>query len=298
MQAVLAYLDRTDPRAAARARARYACFEDYGEDPHVYGYATNFDLSRACEDEVVSQLVELQRRRTERMAHEGLVADDEAFAAEQNARVVANAERYYREMFGGRVDTWNIRDRHMVDTLDALAAYLTKRNDQPAKIVVWAHNSHLGDARTTQMGESGQLNIGQLVRERHPGASISIGQTTSLGTVSAASDWDRPVERMQLVPPRDDSYEALLSETGFPRFFLDLRRHHGLRDALAEARLERAVGVVYRPQTERQSHYFRARLSHQFDMIMHFSSTRAVEPLERTAEWIEGELPETYPSAL
>ncbi len=297
MQAVLAYLQRVDPRAAERARERYACFEDLSLDPQAYGYAASFDLTRACEDEAVAQLLELRRLRQENVMRDGYVdAKDEAFAAEQDARVVVDAERYYRHMFGGRVDTWNLRDTHMVDTLDALMTHLGRRG--PAKIVVWAHNSHVGDARATQMGTQRQITVGQLVRERHPGRAVSIGLLTSLGTVSAASAWDRPVERKTILPPRNGSYEQLFSEVGLPRFFLDPRRFHGVRDALAAVRLERAIGVIYRPDTERLSHYFEARLPDQFDMVLHFDHTRAVEPLERTAEWQPAELPETYPSAL
>jgi erythromycin esterase-like protein len=260
-------------------------------------------MTPSCEDDVVAELVELSRRRSEGA---GAAADDSAdgdadaderFAAEQNARVVQRAEHYYRAMFGGRVDTWNLRDTHMTDTLDAIAAHLRGRGG-PAKIVVWAHNSHLGDARATQTSEIGQLNVGQLVRERHPGRSVSVGLTTSVGTVSAASAWDSPVERKRVRPPLGDSYEELFSEVGLPRFFLDLRKFHGLRHQLQRRRLERAIGVIYKPESERLSHYFSASLPDQFDLVLHFDRTRAVEPLERTAPWQAGELPETYPSTL
>ncbi|MDB4966294.1 MAG: hypothetical protein JWN44_1983 [Myxococcales bacterium] len=296
MQAVLAFLHRVDPRAAERARGRYACFEDSSLDPHVYGFATNLGLTPACEDAAVAQLVELQRLRQRKVARDGYVDEDEAFGAEQDARVVVNAERYYREMFGGRTDSWNLREMHMVDTLDAIVAHLGRQG--AAKLVVWAHNSHVGDARATQMHAQGQITVGQLVRERHPGQSVSIGLMTSLGTVSAASEWEEPVERKTILPPRTGSYEELFSEVGFARFFLDPRRFHGLKDALAVERLERAIGVIYKPETERVSHYFDARLPDQFDMVVHFDQTRAVEPIERNAEWRPEELPETYPSSL
>jgi erythromycin esterase-like protein len=295
MQAVLAHLDRVDPAAAAIARERYACFEEFGDDPHAYAYATRFDLSRSCEDEVVAQLVEMQRRRGR--LRDGILAEDEQFAAEQNARVVARSEAYYRAMFGGRVNTWNLRDTHMADALDDLLAHLLRRG--PAKLVVWAHNSHLGDARATSMGDVGELNLGQLVRQRHRGRSIHVGLTTSVGTVSAASDWDLPVERKTVRPPLDKSYEALFHSVELPRFFVDLRPDDApaIR-ALGQPRLERAIGVIYKPETERYSHYFRAQLREQFDLLLHFDHTRAVEPLERTGRWEIGELPETYPSSL
>jgi erythromycin esterase-like protein len=299
MQEVLRYLDRADPEAAARARERYACFEQFGDDPNSYAYAAGLGLTRTCEEEVVAQLVDLLRRRSELMARAGGDDDDldtEQFAAEQNARVVLRAEEYYRAMFAGRVDTWNLRDTHMVDTLDQLLLRLG--GGGRAKLIVWAHNSHLGDARATDMGAGGQLNVGQLVRERHPNRSLSVGLFTAQGTVSAAGDWGEPVERKTVVPARYDSYEELFSHVGLPRFYFDPRRFHGIRDQLAERRLERAIGVIYRPETERLSHYFGAQLPDQFDVLLHFDHTRAVEPLERTATWREPEPPETYPSAL
>jgi len=296
MQTVLAYLTRVDWGAAERARHRYASFEDLSLYPPAYGYASHFGMARAYEEQVVAQLVELQRMQKERVDRDGYVDDDEVFAAAADARVVANAERYYRELLGDHIDPWSLRDAHLTDTLDALHAHLSRR--EPAKIVVWAHNSHVGDARATELDARGQLTLGRLVRERHPGQSVSIGLTTSRGTVSAASEWEQPVERQRIRPPRTGSYEELFSEVGFARFFLDPRRVHDLEDALADERLERAIGVVYKPETERLSHYFEARLSHQFDLVLHFDETRAVEPLERTTEWRPDELSETYPSTL
>jgi erythromycin esterase-like protein len=210
--------------------------------------------------------------------------------------VVARSEAYYRAMFGGRVNTWNLRDTHMVDTLDALLQHLLRCG--PAKLVVWAHNSHLGDARATSMGDVGELNLGQLVRQRHRGRSIHVGLTTAVGTVSAASDWDLPVERKTVRPPLDGSYEALFHTVELPRFFLDLRDDDAAIRALGQPRLERAIGVIYKPENERYSHYFHAQLREQFDLLLHFDHTRAVEPLERTGRWEIGELAETYPSSL
>jgi erythromycin esterase-like protein len=294
MEAVIAYLDKIDPEAAWRARHRYACFENYGEDPQTYGYAAGFGLGQSCEDEVVDQLVEMQRRAFDLARRDGRVAPDEFFYAEQNARLVVNAEEYYRSMFRGRASSWNLRDRHMADTLQALARHFEEQG-HAAKIIVWEHNSHLGDARATQMGWGGELNVGQLARERYGRETVLIGFTTSWGTVTAASNWDAPAERKRVRPALPGSYEDLFHETGLAKFMLNLRS--GTQAAvLREPRLERAIGVIYLPETERQSHYFHARLSDQFDAVLHFDETRAVEPLERTVEWETGEVAETFPS--
>jgi erythromycin esterase-like protein len=297
IEAVLTYLDKVDPEAARRARFRYSCFEDFGEDTQAYGFAATFGLTETCEDEAVNELKELRQRAAEYAQRDGWVADDEFFFAEQNARLVKNAEQYYRSMFRGHTLSWNLRDRHMAETLDALVAYLDRQGPR-AKIVVWEHNSHLGDARATESGESGRLNVGQLVRERYGREAVIIGFTTYTGTVTAASDWDAPAERKHVRPAAPQSYEWLFHQTPLPRFLLVTRENERLAETLRAERLERAIGVIYRPQTERLSHYFRARLSDQFDAVMHFDQTQAVEPLERTARWEAGELPETYPYGL
>jgi erythromycin esterase-like protein len=299
MEAVLKYLDKTDPEAARRARERYACFEHFEMDAQAYGYATAQGAIEACEDAVVEQLLELQRRAAEYSGRDGRVAADKYFYAEQNARLVKNAEEYYRSMFRGRVRSWNLRDSHMAETLDELAAHLG-REDGPAKIVVWAHNSHLGDARATEMSSRDEHNLGQLVRQKHGRDSRLIGFSTYTGTVTAASDWDKPAERKRVRPALQDSYEALLHEAstqGAPDFLLDPCAK-GVSQILLEPRLERAIGVIYRPETERWSHYFYASLPRQFDAVLHFDHTRAVEPLEREAGWERGEAPETFPSGV
>ena len=293
MAAVLAYLENVDPAAARRARHRYACFDHFGEDTQAYGYATGFGLSRSCEQEVVSQLVELRQRRARALAPDA----DGWFYAEQNARLVRNAEEYYRTMFLGRVSSWNLRDRHMMETLDALDAHLG-RDGRPPKIVVWEHNSHLGDARATDMGHLGELNVGQLVRERHGRDAALVGFTTYAGTVTAASDWDAPAERKRVRPALAGSYEALLHEVGIPRFLVPLRTSAPAANMLRTPRLERAIGVVYKPETELQSHYFHATMPEQFDAVLHFDESRAVEPLERSSDWETGEAPETYPTGM
>jgi erythromycin esterase-like protein len=296
--AVLEYLDRVDPPAAARARDRYACFEEIGgTDPQAYGRAAALGMSPTCEREALAQLIEIQRAAGKYARRDSRKTRDALFFAEQNARLVRNAERYYRAMFRGRALSWNLRDRHMAETLRELARFLGPRPED-ARIVVWAHNSHLGDARSTEMASRRELNVGQLVRAEVGAQAVLVGFTTYSGTVTAASDWDGPAERKRVRPALADSYEALFHDLGIPNFLLDLRGERTDASVLAEPRLERAIGVIYRPETERDSHYFYVRLPHQFDVVIHCDETRAVEPLERTALWEKDELPETYPSAL
>jgi erythromycin esterase-like protein len=296
MAAVLEYLKKVDPEAAKTARNRYSCFDHFGEDAQSYGYAANYDAHFSCEDEVVKQLVELQRRAAEYANRDGFIARDEYFFAEQNARLVKNAEEYYRAMFKGRVSSWNLRDRHMAETLHALAAHLESEN-QSAKIVVWAHNSHLGDARATEMGERGEWNVGQLVRERYKNDACLIGFTTHTGTVAAANNWDEPAQLKRVRPAHKDSYERIFHETDLPQFFLNLRDKE-MEELLRQPQLERAIGVIYRPETERVSHYFTAVLSEQFDGVIHFDETRAVEPLDKTSSGTHEDAPETFPEGL
>ena len=293
IDAVLAYLEKVDPDAAKRARGRYSCFDHFSREPQEYGYAATVGAIESCEDEVVEQLVELQRKGTEFLSRDREVAAEELFFAEQNARLVKNAEKYYRSMFRGRASSWNLRDQHMVETIDALVAHLD--GSRQPKAIVWAHNSHLGDARATEMSQHGELNVGQLVQERFGSEAVLIGFSTDHGTVTAASDWGARAERKRVRPALQGSYEKLFHETGLPRFWINLRDADEKIDVLREPRLERAIGVIYRPETERLSHYFQARLSKQFDAVIHIDETHAVEPLERTSIWDEGELPETYP---
>jgi erythromycin esterase-like protein len=294
MDAVLQYLDKVDPAAARRARERYACFEHFGEDVQAYGYTAGFGLTEPCEKDVVAQLVDLRRRAADYAARDGRVAEDDYFQAEQNARLVRNAEQYYRAMFQGRVTSWNLRDTHMADTLDALAAHHVRQGRSP-KVVVWAHNSHVGDARATRMGREGELNLGQLVRERHPGEAFLVGFSTHAGTVTAAPDWGAPAEHKRVRPSLPDSYERLFHDTRQDRFLL--LSPEGVA-ALERPRLQRAIGVIYRPDTERLSHYFEARVGRQFDAVLHYDVTRAVEPLDRGSLWDPREPPETYPTGI
>jgi erythromycin esterase-like protein len=296
MAAVLAYLDKVDPEGAKRARYRYSCFDQFGENTQAYGYAASFGLTESCEREAVGQLVELRRLATEYASRDGRVAADDFFFAEQNARLVKDAEEYYRTMFRGHESSWNLRDCHMADTLEYVMAFLTRQGSRP-KIVVWEHNSHIGDARATEMTNRGEINVGQLARERYKNEAVLIGFTTHSGTVTAATDWDGPAERKRVRPALPDSYEALFHDIGPSRFFLDFR--DGRAQSLREPRLERAIGVVYRPETERVSHYFQASLPAQFDAILHFDQTRAVEPLQPTVHWQKDqEAPETFPSGV
>jgi erythromycin esterase-like protein len=297
MKAVLRYLEKVDPEAAKRARERYSCFDHVGEDTQAYGLMTRLNLSKSCEEEVVSQLVELLRRAGDYTRSGGQLAEDELFYAAQNARLVKNAEAYYRSVFLEEVSSWNLRDLHMAETLDALVTHLGRKGSW-AKLAVWEHNSHLGDARATDMGQRGELNVGQLTRERYGNEAVLIGFTTHHGTVTAASDWDRPAERKRARPALAGSYEALFHAARPDRFLLVLNEGGTMAEQLRSPRLERAIGVIYRPETERQSHYFRARLADQFDAVLHFDETCAVKPLESTAEWETGELPETFPFAV
>lgn len=296
MQAVLSYLDATDPDAALRARQRYACFDHAREDSQAYGYAASFGLARSCEDEVVQQLRELNQRFTGLPPTPGMERD-EAFFAQQNARLVRNAEEYYRTMFRGRVLSWNLRDSHMVETLQALDRHLATAEGRP-KIAVWAHNSHLGDAGATEMGEAGEWNVGQLMRDRYHEQAVLVGLSTHHGTVTAASDWDQPARRKRVRAGLAGSWEDVLHQTATSRFLLPLRDNPALHRLAAPQRLQRAIGVIYRPETERQSHYFLTRLPQQFDALIHVDDTTALEPLDHGPVWHSVEPPETYPSGV
>ena len=293
--AVLDYLDRVDPEAAAVARVRYGCFSPWEKDPATYGRAAITGQMKDCETEVVATLKDLLDKQMGYLKNDGVAY----FDAAHNARVVQNAEQYYRVMYQGSRESWNLRDQHMYDTLQSLLSH----GCEDAKAVVWAHNSHVGNASATEMGLRGEYNIGQLVRQDYGDAAYVIGFGTDHGTVAAASNWDDPVEFKSVRPSHADSYERLCHEAGHPSFLLPLRPReradggNDLRDALTEPHLERAIGVIYRPETELLSHYFQACLPLQFDEYIWFDDTRAVEPLP-VHEPSRGELPETYPFGL
>ncbi len=298
MNAVVRYLDDVDPDAAERARQRYGCFDHYGPEPQAYGFAT-MGAAADCEDQVVAQLVDLEQHRAQVLASDGLLAEDEFFFAEQNARVAKNAEEYYRAMFRGRASSWNLRDEHMAETASAMSNHLARGGRAP-KVIIWAHNSHLGDARATSMSRRGEHNVGQLLRQRYGAQVLNVGLTTYSGTVTAASHWGEHAEYKRVRPGLDTSLEALFHRVDAPNFVLETGADAELAEALAEPRLERAVGVIYRPQSERASHYFQARVSEQFDWIVHLDTTRALVPLDPSTLWLDtaGEdidLSETFP---
>lgn len=298
IEAVVNYLDKVDP-AAARARQHYSCFEYCDSaNPQEYGYATTLGISPSCEREVIRQLVELQQRRFDYLKRDGYVADEDFFCAEQNAKLVIDAEKYYRTIFQERTASWNIRDRHMTDTLFALTDHLSTQRQEQAKVVVWAHNSHIGDARATEMGSKGEWNLGQLVRESHGSDSVLIGFSTYKGTVTAASGWDGFTEQKNVRPAAKESYESLFHEIGISNFMLLLRDNKELAHHLDMSRLQRTIGVLYLPQNEQKSHYLFSKLPEQFDAMIHLDNTRALKPLETSSLWHQGEVFETYPTGL
>lgn len=288
IEAVLKYLDEMDADAARSARARYGTLTPWQQNPIAYGRAVLAGRYESSEQAVVAMLRDLLAHRLDYAKNDG----ERFFDAAQNARVVANAERYYRSIYYGSVESWNLRDSHMFDTLESLLAFYGPKS----RGIVWEHNSHVGDAAATEMKARGEHNIGELCRKKYGDAVYIVGFGTDHGTVAAASDWDEPMEVMQVRPARPDSYERICHEASRPAFTVALRtpKHPALRDELAEARLERAIGVVYRPDTERQSHYFHAVLPEQFDEYIWFDETRAVTPIEGPVLHV-GDAPETYP---
>jgi protein-L-isoaspartate(D-aspartate) O-methyltransferase len=289
IDAVLNYLDDVDPPTAQLARERYGCLTPWQSDPAAYGKAALTGQYRTCERDVVRMLEDLLSKKMEYARN----ASEAFFDAKQNAQLIADAERYYRVMYYGSHESWNLRDTHMFATLQSLLKF----RGAESKAVIWAHNSHIGDASFTEMSARGELNIGQLCREEWGDSVYSIGFGTDSGTVAAASFWDGPMEVKNVRPAHEDSYEFLCHETGKPRFLLPLRHAdpQRLRAELLKPRLERAIGVIYRPETELASHYFQAVLPQQFDEYAWFDQTTAVQPLA-TRE-VEG-MPDTYPFGL
>lgn len=288
IHAVIAYLERHDVGAVAQARELYGCLLPWRDEPQTYGRAVEHGHMQGCETVVVEELRALLARRMQFIAEDG----DAFFDAEQNARIVRAAEQYYRAMYRGSAASWNLRDRHMFDTLQRLMAH-----HEDARAVVWAHNSHVGNAAATAMGWNGEFNIGELARAAYGDQVVLIGFGTDRGTVAAASDWGSLMEIKQVRPARDDSWEAAFRRTGHARSLTDWRgsSRGDLRKALSQALLERAIGVVYRPQSELASHYFKAVLADQFDAFVWFEETRAVTPLG--PERPQG-VPETWPFGL
>ena len=289
MHAVVSYLDHVDPQASERARYRYGCLSPWQEDPAKYGQAVVHAGLDPCEASVVQQLKEMLARRLDWIEKDG----EAWFDAAQNARIVRAAERYYRSMYQGANESWNLRDRHMFDTLQAVTA----NRGYGTKAVVWAHNSHVGNAAATAMGWRGQFNIGELARVAYGDGAVLAGFGTDTGTVAAASDWGADMEVKTVRPARTDSYEHVFKRTGVSRSLTDWRSpgRSRIKEILQRPRLERAIGVVYRPETELYSHYFEAVLSEQFDCWVWFEQTSPVTPLGH--EKPHG-APETYPFGL
>lgn len=280
MQAVINYLDKADPEAAKRARYRYACFDHLGLDPQAYGYLASKGI-KSCTKETMEQLLEFQSKSFQDTRNNGAV-EEELLYATQNARVVKDAEKYYRTMFDSTELSWNVRDTHMFETLNVISDYLEDRFKKPAKIVVWAHNSHVGDARATEMSERNEVNIGQLTREQHGiKDTYLIGFSTYKGFVTAAYDWGQPAEHRVVNPGLQGSYEDLFHQLKYQNFILNLNQYKEIEHYFHITRLQRAIGVIYRPETERISHYFFTRLPYQFDSIIHIDETTAVQPLDR-----------------
>jgi erythromycin esterase-like protein/orotate phosphoribosyltransferase len=299
VEAVVRYLEGVDPEGAEQARRRYGCFDTFENDPHVYGYMTGRAGRDGCEAEIVAQLRDLQAKTYDYLRRDGALAGEAFFSAEQNARLVANAETYYRAMFTGRPKSWNIRDTHMADTLDELAGFLGRQQQRPARVVVWAHNSHVGDARATGASRRGELNIGQLTRQRHPDETLLIGFSTHHGTVTAADDWDRPEQTKRVRPALSDSFEHLFHHVAPKDFVLNLRDRPQVRYLLHRDRISRFIGVIYRPDTERMSHYYVVHMPDHFDAVMHIDETRALTPLEPHADWhVQPHEAQTYPSGM
>ena len=279
MDDVVAFLRDSDPAAAARAAERYRCLAPYRDAMDRYAVDVASGRKRSCADAVLAQFEELGGRLADAGAG-GRPGDDQLVSAWQNARVAVNGEAYHRSALAGGVASWNRRDLHMADTIDAVSRHLNQGAARPAKVVVWAHNSHLGDARATERAERGELNVGQLMRQRHDGRSVLIGFTTYAGTVRAASSWGEEGRERVLKPARPDSFAALFHHLGIPAFSLRLRNAAETLPSLQPRRLERFVGVIYAPQTERQSHYFETDLARQYDAVVHVDHTSAVAPLE------------------
>jgi erythromycin esterase-like protein len=289
--AVINYLDKVDPQAAKKARQRYSCLDRFANSSFSYSSIENL-----CEMEIVKQLIELREHALE-YSNKSL-NDEEFFSAEQNAILIKDAQQYYRSLYYGEPLSWNLRDSHMAETLEDLAQYIEKKRGRPAKIVVWAHNSHIGDARATEMIERDELNLGQIMREKYDQETLLIGFSTYQGTVTAASDWDAPEECKIVLPAMKGSIENIFHHTGIDKFILPFRHNTELTAALNHPYLQRFIGVIYRPQTEYLSHYYHALIAQQFDAVIYIDQTSAVKPLETNLRWQRGEVDDTYPFGL
>lgn len=296
MDIILHFLEKRDPVLWNRAKQRFACFDHCNRDAQLYGYFSRYTArGQSCESEVIAQLQELMKY-TNYLHSLGNSKTDEFFSVHQNARLIQNAENYYRQMYAGGVSSWNLRDTHMLETIHQIDQYLSKYFQRPAKIIVWAHNSHIGDAMATELGLRGELNVGQLMRDQYPTQAYLLGFTTYHGFVTAASEWGGGAERKIVNPALPNSYEALFHQMGMEQFLMMMRGREELIRLLPNNYLERAIGVVYLPQSERASHYFHADLVRQFDAVIHIDKTQAIRPLEKLGVFHLHDAPETYPS--
>ena len=293
--AVIHFLESVNPQAAERARQRYSCFDVHESEGQRYGHAVKLNIAASCETQVLDQLMELRKMESSILKSNSSLEREEFFFAERNAQIVLKAEQYYRAMYRNHVSSWNLRDTHMLEMLYEIDSYLLKEAGQ-SKIVVWAHNSHVGDARFTEMSRRGEVNLGQLARELWPHEVFNIGFTTFSGRVTAASEWGSPAERKRVRPALNGSFEAGLHAMQEPLMLIPTGNPGN--ESLGDVKLERAIGVIYRPESERTSHWFHANLQEQFDVLIHIDVTSALVPLERTTVWDLGEPPETYPSGL
>ena len=276
---ILKTLELIDPKSAEKSRECYHCFEPMLLDPQEYGYAVNVGLKKSCESFVISQFLEFHEKLCHALQSTDPETQEEFFSLFQNALLIKNAEAYYRALYSREISSWNMRDAHMFHTLCNLDAYLSHKDHEKPKIVVWAHNSHLGDARATDCSRRGEINIGQLATEAYGTEVFKIGFSTYTGDVAAASQWGGPLEVKEVIPALEESYEFLFHEVKYPNFLINLKEAKNSLRFLEPPRLQRAIGVIYRPETERQSHYFQASLLNQFEALVHLNVTHAVTPL-------------------
>lgn len=290
------YLEKRDPILWQSAKERFSCFDHCNRDAQMYGYLTKYAYSsNSCEEEVIAQLQEIIQHK-DYLHSLGDKTSDEFFSIQQNSRLVKNAENYYRQMYSGDVSSWNLRDIHMTQTIREIDQYLSHQLQRPARIIVWAHNSHIGDAMATEQSQRGELNVGQLMRDQYPAQVYLLGFTTYRGYVTAASEWGGIAERKRVKPALPNSYESLFHDTGLEQFILIMRGREELHRLIPSNYLERAIGVIYLQHSERISHYFHSNLARQFDAVIHIDETQAVTPLEKLGVFHLDDAPETYPS--
>jgi erythromycin esterase-like protein len=289
---VVSFLETVDPAAADRVRHQFAHdgLDDFGGEAVANDDSAGLGLERAQQDELIGDLLELRRRSAEQIYHPGRMAEDESFYIEQDQSLARNAEYYYRQMYRGKASRWSVRTHHLAQMLSALVEHL-ERSVGRGKVVFWAHNVHVGDARADEIGDRCDVSVGQLTRERFGEDAVLVGMTSYQGTVRAASGWDSALEQKVVVPAEPGSYEALFHEVGQPRFFLPLRGSPAAAQTLRTPMLQRAIGFYYHPEAEHSNHYFQARLSDQFDAVIHIDQTTAVHPLLGDPAYEDEELP-------